>query len=172
MREAVIVSTARTPLTKAHRGEFNITPGPTLAAFAVKAAVERSGVDPALIEDAVLGCGYPEGTTGRNIARQTIVRAGLPIGIAGVTVSRFCASGLQAIAMAAGRIVAEGVNKARGPSTGFLVITHYQRLLEYIVPDKVHIMYDGRIVHTGGKELALELEAKVYDWVGKELAKA
>ena len=76
MREAVIVSTARTPLTKAHRGEFNITPGPTLAAFAVKAAVERSGVDPALIEDAVLGCGYPEGTTGRNIARQTIVRAG------------------------------------------------------------------------------------------------
>jgi acetyl-CoA acetyltransferase len=64
MREAVIVSTARTPLTKAHRGEFNITPGPTLAAFAVKAAVERSGVDPALIEDAILGCGYPEGTTG------------------------------------------------------------------------------------------------------------
>ena len=109
MREAVIVSTARTPLTKAHRGEFNITPGPTLAAFAVKAAVERSGVDPALIEDMILGCGYPEGTTGRNIARQTVVRAGLPITIAGTTVSRFCASGLQAIAMAAGRIVAEGV---------------------------------------------------------------
>ena len=70
------------------------------------------------------------------------------------------------------RIVAEGVNKARGPNTGFLVITHYQRLLEYIVPDKVHIMYDGRIVHSGGKELALELEAKGYDWVQKELAKA
>jgi acetyl-CoA C-acetyltransferase len=109
MREAVIVSTARTPLTKAHRGEFNITPGPTLAAFAVRAAVERSGVDPSLIEDAILGCGYPEGTTGRNIARQAIVRAGLPIGIAGTTVNRFCASGLQAIAMAAGRIVVEGV---------------------------------------------------------------
>ena len=109
MREAVIVSTARTPLTKAHRGEFNITPGATLAAFAVRAAVERSGVDPALIEDAILGCGYPEGTTGRNLARQAIVRAGLPIGIAGTTVSRFCASGLQAIAMAAGRIVVEGV---------------------------------------------------------------
>lgn len=109
MREAVIVSTARTPLTKAHRGEFNITPGPTLAAFAVRAAVERSGVDPALIEDAILGCGYPEGTTGRNVARQAIVRAGLPIGIAGTTVNRFCASGLQAIAMAAGRIVVEGV---------------------------------------------------------------
>ena len=108
MREAVIVSTARTPLTKAHRGEFNITSGATLAAFAVKAAVERSGLDPALIEDAILGCGYPEGTTGRNIARQSIIRAGLPISIAGTTVNRFCASGLQAIAMAAGRIVVDG----------------------------------------------------------------
>ena len=109
MREAVIVSTARTPLTKAHRGEFNITPGPTLAAYAVRAAVERSRVDPGLIEDMILGCGYPEGTTGRNLARQTVIRAGLPVEIAGVTVNRFCASGLQAIAMAAGRIVAEGV---------------------------------------------------------------
>jgi acetyl-CoA C-acetyltransferase/acetyl-CoA acyltransferase len=108
MREALIVSTARTPLTKAHRGEFNITPGPTLAAFAVRAAVARAGIDAALIEDAILGCGYPEGTTGRNIARQTIVRAGLPIGIAGTTINRFCASGLQAIAIAAGRIVVEG----------------------------------------------------------------
>ena len=108
MREAVIVSTARTPLTKAHRGEFNITPGPTLAAFAVRAAVDRAGIDPALIEDAVLGCGYPEGRTGRNIARQSVIRAGLPIGIAGTTVNRFCASGLQAIAIAAGRIVVDG----------------------------------------------------------------
>lgn len=109
MREAVIVSTARTPLTKAHRGEFNITPGPTLAAFAVQAAVERSGVDPETIEDLIMGCGYPEGTTGRNIGRQTVVRSGLPITMAGTTVNRFCASGLQAIAMAAGRIVVEGV---------------------------------------------------------------
>ncbi|MBV2179831.1 MAG: acetyl-CoA C-acyltransferase [Castellaniella sp.] len=109
MREAVIVSTARTPLTKAHRGEFNITPGPTLAAFAVRAAVERSGIDPARFEDMILGCGYPEGTTGRNVARQTVIRAGLPVTTAGTTVNRFCASGLQAIAMAAGRIVLEGV---------------------------------------------------------------
>jgi acetyl-CoA C-acetyltransferase/acetyl-CoA acyltransferase len=108
MREAVIVSTARTPLTKAHRGEFNITPGPTLASFAVRAAVERSGVDPSMIEDAILGCGYPEGITGRNIARQTVIRAGLPLSIAGTTITRFCASGLQAIAMAAGRIVVDG----------------------------------------------------------------
>ncbi|CAB3793342.1 3-ketoacyl-CoA thiolase [Paraburkholderia caffeinitolerans] len=108
MREAVIVSTARTPLTKAHRGEFNITPGPALASFAVRAAVERSGIDPESIEDAVLGCGYPEGITGRNVARQAVVRAGLPLSIAGTTVNRFCASGLQAIAIAAGRIVVDG----------------------------------------------------------------
>ena len=108
MREAVIVSTARTPLTKAHRGEFNITPGAQLAAFAVRAAVERAGIDPGLIEDAILGCGYPEGTTGRNVARQAIIRAGLPITIAGTTVNRFCASGLQAIAIGAGRIIVDG----------------------------------------------------------------
>ncbi|CAM2185711.1 3-ketoacyl-CoA thiolase [Paraburkholderia sacchari] len=108
MREAVIVSTARTPLTKAHRGEFNITPGPALASFAVRAAVERSGIDPESIEDAILGCGYPEGITGRNVARQAVVRAGLPLSIAGTTVNRFCASGLQAIAIAAGRIVVDG----------------------------------------------------------------
>jgi acetyl-CoA C-acetyltransferase/acetyl-CoA acyltransferase len=108
MRQAVIVSTARTPLTKAHRGEFNITPGPTLAAFSVRAAVERAGIDPGLIEDAIIGCGYPEGTTGRNVARQAVIRTGLPISIAGTTVNRFCASGLQAIAMAAGRIVVDG----------------------------------------------------------------
>ena len=108
MREAVIVSTARTPLTKAHRGEFNMTAGPALAAFAVRAAVDRAGVDPESIEDAVLGCGYPEGITGRNVARQTVIRAGLPLSIAGATVNRFCASGLQAIAMAAGHIVVNG----------------------------------------------------------------
>lgn len=108
MREAVIVSTARTPLTKSHRGEFNATPGPQLTAFAIRAAVERSGIDPALIEDAVVGCGNPEGATGRNVARQAVIRAGLPVSIAGTTVHRFCASGLQAIAIAAGRIVVDG----------------------------------------------------------------
>jgi acetyl-CoA acetyltransferase family protein len=108
MREAVFVSTARTPLTKAHRGEFNITPGPTLASFAVKAAVERAKIDPGLIEDLILGCGYPEGRTGRNIGRQTVFRADLPLSVAGSTVSRFCASGLHAIAEAAGRIVLDG----------------------------------------------------------------
>jgi len=108
MREALIVSTARTPLTKAGRGAFNLTSGPTLAAYALQAAVERSKIDPALLEDCLLGCAYPEGTTGRNIGHMAAVRAGLPIGIAGATINRFCASGLQAIAMAAGRIVTDG----------------------------------------------------------------
>ncbi|WP_404300561.1 acetyl-CoA C-acyltransferase [Alicycliphilus denitrificans] len=128
MREALIVSTARTPLTKANRGAFNITPGPSLAAYALRAAVERSKVDPEQLEDCILGCAFPEGTTGKNIGHMAAVRAGLPVGIAGATVNRFCASGLQAIAMAAGRIVADGASaliaggvesvsliKARGP---------------------------------------------------------
>jgi len=68
------------------------------------------------------------------------------------------------------KVVAEGVEKMRGPETGFLIITHYQRLLNYIVPDVVHVMYNGQIVRSGGKELALELEAKGYDWVKQELA--
>ncbi|KQR41475.1 acetyl-CoA C-acyltransferase [Acidovorax sp. Leaf160] len=110
MREAVIVSTARTPLAKSHRGEFNATPAPQLAAYSVKAAVERAGIDRALIEDLILGCGNPEGMQGRNLGRQTVLRAELPLSIAGTTVTRFCASGLQSIAIAAGRIVAEGVD--------------------------------------------------------------
>ena len=110
MREAVIVSTARTPLTKSHRGEFNITPAAQLAAFSVKAAVERSGVDPEMIEDLILGCGNPDGFQGRNLGRQTVLRAELPLSIAGTTITRYCASGLQSIAIAAGRVVAEGVD--------------------------------------------------------------
>src|SRR5574343_1436583 len=112
MREAVIVSTARTALAKSHRGEFNITPGPTLASLAVRAAVDRAGIDPALIEDAILGCGYPEGITGRNVARQTAIRSGLPTSIPGTTVNRFCASGLQAISIAANHIVSDGAQMA------------------------------------------------------------
>ena len=109
MREAVIVSTARTPLAKSHRGEFNQTPGAQLGAFSVQAAVQRAGIDPGLIEDLIWGCGYPEGTTGRNIGRQTALRAGLPVTVGGTVINRFCSSGLQAIAVAAGRIVLEGV---------------------------------------------------------------
>jgi len=109
MREAVIVSAVRTPLAKSHRGEFNITPAAQLAAYSIQAAVERSGIDPQIIEDLVLGCGNPEGFQGRNLARQAVIRAELPLSIAGTTVTRYCASGLQAIAMASSRIVTDGV---------------------------------------------------------------
>lgn len=108
MRQAVIVSTARTPLTKAHRGEFNIIPGTTLAGHAIQAAVERAGIDPELIEDAIVGCGYPEGRTSRNIGRTAVLRAGLPLSVTGGVVSRFCASGLMAVVTAASRIIVDG----------------------------------------------------------------
>jgi len=108
MREAVIVSTARTGIGKAFRGSFNMTHGATLGGAAAKAAVERSSVDPALIEDCIMGCGFPEGATGSNIARQIAIRAGLPVTTCGMTINRFCSSGLQALALAAHRITEEG----------------------------------------------------------------
>ena len=106
MTQAVIVSTARTPLAKSWKGAFNMTHGATLGGFAVKAAVERAGIDAAEVDDVMMGCATPEGATGSNIARQVALRAGLPITTSGVTVNRFCSSGLQAIAMAAQRIIA------------------------------------------------------------------
>ncbi len=106
MSRAVIVSTARTPLAKSWKGAFNMTHGATLGAFAVKAAVQRAGVDAAEIEDVLMGCANPEGATGWNIARQVGLAAGLPISVSGVTVNRFCSSGLQTIAMASQRIIA------------------------------------------------------------------
>jgi acetyl-CoA C-acetyltransferase len=106
MTQALIVSTARTPLAKSWKGAFNMTHGATLGGFAVKAAVERAGVDAGAIDDVLMGCANPEGATGMNIARQAALRAGLPITVGGVTVNRFCSSGLQTIAMAAQRIIA------------------------------------------------------------------
>jgi acetyl-CoA C-acetyltransferase len=100
VREAVVVSYARTPIGKAHRGSLNRTYGATLGAHAVAAAVERAGVEPAEVEDVYMGGSHGEGTTGTNIARQVALRAGLPVTTAGVTVNRFCSTGLQTIAMA------------------------------------------------------------------------
>ncbi len=106
MTDAVIVSTARTPLAKSWKGAFNMTHGATLAGHVIRAAVERAGIDPAEVDDVLMGCANPEGATGWNIARQAALRAGLPVTVAGVTVNRFCSSGLQTIAMAAQRIIA------------------------------------------------------------------
>ena len=105
MREAVIVSTARTPIGKAYRGTFNNTGGAELASYAIAEAVRRAGIDPAEVEDVVLGCATPEGSTGNNVAYQAALRAGLPIGVAGMTVQRACSSGLMGIATAAKQIV-------------------------------------------------------------------
>ena len=109
MTEAVIVSTARTPLAKSWRGSFNMTHGATLGAHAVQAAIARAGIDPAEVEDIMMGCANPEGATGLNIARQIAIKAGLPVSVGGVTINRFCSSGLQAIAMAAQSVIVDQV---------------------------------------------------------------
>ena len=106
MTQAVIVSTARTPLAKSWKGAFNMTHGATLGGHALAAAVERAGIAPAEVDDVIMGCANPEGATGANIARQIALRAGLPITTSGMTVNRFCSSGLQTIALAAQRIIA------------------------------------------------------------------
>ena len=106
MTEAVIVATARTPLCKSWRGSFNMTHGATLGAAAVRAAVERAGLEPAEVADVIMGCANPEGATGSNIARQIALRAEMPVTVSGMTVNRFCSSGLQTVALAAQRVIA------------------------------------------------------------------
>ncbi|MDG1400167.1 MAG: acetyl-CoA C-acyltransferase, partial [Candidatus Binatia bacterium] len=122
MREAVIVSTARTGLAKSNRGGFNNTGGAAMAGHAIKHSIERAGIEPAEVEEVVLGCGNPQGTTGNNIGRVAALKAGCPIETAGVTVSRHCSSGLNAIATAAGRIIVDGAPIVVG--AGVESITH------------------------------------------------
>ncbi|MFH5924718.1 acetyl-CoA C-acyltransferase [Roseomonas xinghualingensis] len=109
MTDAVIVSTARTPIGKAHRGALNFAHGAEMAAHTIGAVMERAKLEPEAVEEVVFGCGYPEGATGGNVARHAAIRAGIPVASAGVTVSRFCASGLEAIAHAARRIMLDKV---------------------------------------------------------------
>ncbi len=106
MTSAVIVSTARTPLAKSWKGAFNMTHGATLGGHAVQHAIARAGIEAGEVEDVIMGCANPEGATGANIARQIALRAGCPITVSGLTVNRFCSSGLQTIALAAQRIIA------------------------------------------------------------------
>ena len=106
MTDAVIVSTARTPLCKSWRGALNMTHGATMGGHVVKAALERAKLAPAEVEDVIMGCATPEGATGGNIARQIAIRAGMPVTVSGMTVNRFCSSGLQTVALAAQRIIA------------------------------------------------------------------
>lgn len=109
MQDAVIVSTARTPIGKAFRGALNDTTGATLGGHAIRHAVERAGIEPGEVEDVIMGCAIQQGTTGSNVARQSLVRAGLPVSVAGSTIDRQCSSGLQAIAVASRSIRFDGV---------------------------------------------------------------
>ncbi len=109
MTDAVIVSTARTPLGKSWRGSFNMTHGATLAGHAIEHAVGRSGIDPSEVEDVIMGCALQQGATGLNIGRYAALRAGLPVSAGGTSIDRQCASGLQAIALAAQRVIVDQV---------------------------------------------------------------
>lgn len=108
MREAAIVSAARTPIGRAFRGAFNQTPSATMAGHAIRHAIGRAGVDPREVEDVIVGCGLPEGASGNNVGRTSAMRAGLPLSVAGTTVNRYCASGLQAISIGAQRVMVDG----------------------------------------------------------------
>ncbi len=114
MREAVIVSTARTPIGKAVRGAFNNTHGATITGHVIQKAVERAKVEPGEVEDVVIGCANPEGATGHNIARDAALRAGLPVTVPGETINRFCSSGLMAISIASQRVMVDGIDCAVG----------------------------------------------------------
>src|SRR3982074_286355 len=105
MTDAVVVSAARTPLCKSWRGAFNLTHGATMGGHALRHAIERAKLDPSEIDDVIMGCANPEGATGRNIARQTAIRAGCPVTTSGMTINRFCSSGLQTIAVASQRVM-------------------------------------------------------------------
>ncbi|MDH5304092.1 MAG: acetyl-CoA C-acyltransferase, partial [Gammaproteobacteria bacterium] len=110
MREAVIIATARTPIGKAYRGAFNNTEAPTLGGHAIRHAVERAGVYTSEIDDVIMGCAMPQGTQGKNVARQALLAAGLPVSVAGMTVDRQCSSGMMAIGIAAKAILADGMD--------------------------------------------------------------
>jgi acetyl-CoA C-acetyltransferase len=147
MTDAVIVSTARTPLCKSWRGALNMTHGATMGGHAAKAALERAKLDPAEVEDVIMGCATPEGATGGNIARQIAIRAGMPVTVSGMTVNRFCSSGLQTVALAAQRILAgeDAIYVAGGVESISLVQNDANKLHgkeEWLVQNKPEIYWN------------------------------
>ena len=144
MTQAVIVSTARTPIGKAYRGAFNNTEGATLLGHAIEHAVKRAGVDGAEIEDVVMGAAMQQGATGGNIARKALLRAGLPVSVAGTTIDRQCASGLQAIALAARSVIYDGVEiaVAGGGESISLVQNEHANKFHAVDPELVKIKGD------------------------------
>ena len=141
-REAVIVSTARTGLAKSGRGGFNMTHGAAIAGHAVKHSIERANLDPAEIDDVIMGCGTPEAATRQKVGRLAAIWAGCPVTTSGVTVNRFCSSGLQTIAMAAGRVVAEGADAVVGAGVETISMVSMQGInLKDITEEKLMESY-------------------------------
>ena len=130
MKEAVIVSTARTPIGKAYRGAFNNTEAPTLGAHAIREAVERAGVEPGEVDDVIMGCAMQQGSSGQNVARQSLLAAGLPVTVAGMSVDRQCSSGMMAIAIAARQVLEDNMPIVVGgglESISLVQNEHYNR---------------------------------------------
>ena len=136
MKDAVIVSTARTPIAKAYRGGFNNLSGPTLGAAAVSAAVERSGIDIAEVDDVIMGAALQQGSTGGNVARQIALRAGLPSSVAGMTIDRQCSSGLMAVATAAKQILNDGQSIAIGGGIDSISLVQNEKMNMHRAVDK------------------------------------
>lgn len=126
MQEAMIISTARTGLAKSFKGELNATHGIPMSAACINAVIDRANIESELVEDLILGCGMPEGATGHNIARNAAIAANCPVTVPGMTVNRYCASGLQAIASAASRIMTDGIDIAIGGGVESLSLVQYQ----------------------------------------------
>ena len=141
MRDAVIVSTARTGLAKSFRGGFNNTHGAAMAGHAVKHAIQRARIEPGDVEDVIMGCGLPEGATGQNIGRLAAIWAGCPVTTSGTTINRFCSSGLQAIAVAAGRIINEGVPIAIGAGVESISLVQANLNVNRITEEKLMQSY-------------------------------
>jgi acetyl-CoA C-acetyltransferase len=135
MKEAVIVSTARTPIGKAYRGTFNNTEAPTLAAHAIRHAVERSGVAPDEVDDVILGCALQQGSSGQNFARQALLAAGLPVTVAGMTIDRQCSSGMMAIAIAAKQILEDNMRVVVGGGAESISLVQNEHMNRYRATD-------------------------------------
>jgi acetyl-CoA C-acetyltransferase len=148
MREAVIVSTARTPIGKAYRGAFNNTQGQELAGHAIAQAVKRAGVEPGEIEDVVLGCALQQGSTGGNVARQALLRAGLPVTVSGQSMDRQCSSGLMAIATAAKQIVVDGMQVAIGGGVESISLVQNDKMNRFRAADPWLVQHIPQIYMT------------------------
>ena len=136
MKEAVIVSNARTPIGRAYKGALNATQGPTMAGWAIAEAVKRAGIDPAEVDDVIMGCAMPQGTTSLNIGRLAALAGGLPVTVSGMTIDRQCSSGMMAIATAAKQIISDGMQVAIGGGLESISLVQNQHMNNFQLVDK------------------------------------